>query len=207
MPLTPKALPAVARALGIFFLFILVADTARAQSAGCDYWDKFQTSQIASRLEQVRARWLSIEPSEAEIDAEFRREVESLKALGYNRAAEMARDMGVEFYVRRVRMREYEERFGEPETDEELWTYCLSGRSTDCADFFSRNGRPAKFDAAGALAEDDPLLRETLDELRDTVSEFNMYAQIVALTYCSCDGSGEAVAVCDAARSALFRDF
>lgn len=177
-----------------------------AQSAGCDYWDRSETSDIQRRLEGVRARWLAIRPTQAQIQAEFQKEVESLRKGGHKNAVGLAEAAGEDFYIRRVRMSEYARLHGEPETDEELWVYCLSGK-TDCANFFRRMNRPARFDEKGALAEDDPALRAELDELRKTVSEFNLYAQIVALTYCDCDGSGEAVAVCNAARRMLFRDF
>ena len=135
----------------------------------------------------------------AQFQVEFQKEVENFRKAGYKNAVALAKGAGENFYVRQVRMTEYARLHGEPETDEELSVYCLSGR-TDCADFFRRMNRPARFDRKGALAEDDSALRATLDELRGTVSEFNLYAQIVAVTYCDCDGSGEAVAACNAAR-------
>jgi hypothetical protein len=182
------------------------APASIAQSAGCDYWDRFETSDIQRRLENIRARWLAIRPTRAQIQAEFQKEVEIFRKAGHKNAVGLAEGQGEDFYIRRVRMSEYARLHDEPETDEELWVYCVSGK-TDCANFFRRMNRPARFDKKGALAEDDPALRAGLDELRKTVSEFNLYAQIVAFTYCDCDGSSEAVAVCNAARRMLLRDF
>jgi hypothetical protein len=183
------------------------APPVMAASAGCDYWDRFESADIRQRLEDVRERWLAIQPTEAQVEDEFLKEVKNFQDLGYNNAQQLAAGQGVDFYVRRIRMDEYQRRHGEPETDEELWVYCLSGGSEDCADFFARQGRPAQFDESGALAEEDSRLRAELDGLRQTVSEFNMYSQIVFLTYCDCDGSDDAISLCEDARRMLFRDF
>ena len=177
-----------------------------AGSAGCEYWDKFESHEIESRLDDIRSRWLAIQPTRTEIAAERQIEVKNFTKLGYRNPQSLAASQGDDFYVRRIRKRKLEELYGEPETDQELWVYCLS-RPGDCAGFFARQGRPAEFDGKGELLDDDAELRTHLNKLRDTVVEFNLYAQITALTYCDCDGSEEAVRTCKKARTYLFRDF
>ena len=180
---------------------------ALADRAGCDYWDKFETAEVDARLENLRARWLAIMPSQENIEKEFEEEVVKFTDLGYKNPRRLAASSGEAFFVRSFRLKAFKELYGEEETDQELWTYCLSGQADDCGEFFARYGRPAQFKVDESLAEDDVPLRKALDKLRETVSAFNMYAQIAALTYCDCDGSDEAVAVCKKARSYLIRDF
>lgn len=195
-----------ALALCVSIVSVFAASTGFAAKSGCDYWDRFTTEEVEARLDGIRARWLAIQPTRAEIAAAREEELKTIAGLGYKNPRRFVDDLDDDFFIRRIRLKRYRETHGENYTDEELWIYCVNGRDTPCSRLYDSMGGPPAFDASGALAEPNDELRAMLDQVRTTVAEFNLFAQM-SLSYCACDGSEEAVALCDKAWSYLMRDF
>jgi hypothetical protein len=173
--------------------------------AGCDYWERFELSDLEQRLDRARDAYRAIaDPTEGELEAEYRRMWTYWEERGYD----PRRQMGDEAWLRRIfKGRVYKERVGFRPTQQEFWIYCIDTRqrSPQCQDILRQSGN-VEFDASGTALAPPPAFRELYESRRDDFFEHVMLGAMIVGALHSCIESPEAEALADKAYDYL-REF